>query len=270
MSQNRSAVSRFENFLQGFIEGSFGRIFRTRLQPVELSRKLERAMDENLTLSAGRHIAPNYYTVWISESDMERFRQFMHTLKTQMQNGLISAARQRGYTMTTNPFVAINSLAELGTGEVRIRAELLDRSQLSSALSANNSNTAVPSESNPAVPPDATTVFVPGPMPASAATPNQMPYAAMVLRTPQGPGQAYPINREVVHIGRHTTNDIVVNDQRVSRYHAEIRFERGQFILYDLGSLNGVSVNGALTRQATLRNGDIVAIGTYSFVFERR
>jgi pSer/pThr/pTyr-binding forkhead associated (FHA) protein len=97
-----------------------------------------------------------------------------------------------------------------------------------------------------------------------------MPYAAFVLRTPQGPGQTYPLNREVIHIGRHTSNDIVINERRVSRYHAEIRFERGQFVLYDLGSLNGVSVNGAMTRQAVLRNGDIIALGSYSFVFERR
>ena len=97
-----------------------------------------------------------------------------------------------------------------------------------------------------------------------------MPFAALVMRAAQGSSQTYPLNRELIHIGRHTANDIVVNDRRVSRYHAEIRYERGQFVIYDLGSLNGISVNGALTRQATLRNGDVLAFGDYSFVFERR
>ena len=78
--QRRNVVSRFEDLLQGTFEGVFGKVFRTRLQPVELSRKLERAMDENLTISAGRRVASNAYLLSISQTDYARFDSFMPSL----------------------------------------------------------------------------------------------------------------------------------------------------------------------------------------------
>ncbi len=276
MSQSRNAVTRFEDLLQNVVEGTFGRIFRSRLQPVELSRKLERAMDENLIVSAGRRIAPNAYVLYVSQADYTRFQQFMLTLLTQLQDRAIAVARQRGYTLTTKPAVALKVDQRLVTGEVRVEANLLDNAQLNSFIATNlpefvQSAPRAPSE---APPPEATQVIGPqaAPVPPQGPPPvaGPMPYAALIERTPQGPGHVYQINREVIHIGRHTSNDIVINDRRVSRYHAEIRYERGQFVIYDLGSLNGVSINGSMTRQATLRNGDVLAFGNFSFVFERR
>ncbi len=75
----------------------------------------------------------------------------------------------------------------------------------------------------------------------------------------------------MLHIGRHLTNDVIVNDKRVSRHHAEIRFERGQFVLYDLGSTNGVGINGVMTHQPVpLKNNDRISVGSHEFVFQRR
>lgn len=277
MSQNRSPVSRIEDALQGLVEGVFGRLFRTRLQPVELSRKLERAMEENLVVSAGRQVAPNAYRLTVCDADYERFQQFMRTLVLQLQDRLIAVARQRGYTLTTKPVVKLEADPHLGTGDARVEATLLEPLQLNSfagtANAARGANGAPPSLAG--VAPDSTQVIPhqthdPNAPPLEVTVNNAMPYAAMILRNPQGPGQTYPLNREVIHIGRHTSNDIVINERRISRFHAEIRYERGQFVLYDLGSLNGVSVNGSLTRQTVLRNGDVVILGSYSFVFERR
>lgn len=277
MSQNRSPVSRFEDALQGIVEGVFGRIFRTRLQPVELSRKLERAMEENLVVSAGRQVAPNAYRLTVSEADYIRFQQFLRTLLLQLQGRLIEVARQRGYTLTTKPVVKLESDPRLGTGDARVEATLLEPVQLNSFAGTVNAASGPDGAASALAgnAPDATHVIPNQPTdqnapPIEVTVNNALPYAAMVLRNPQGPGQTYPLNREVIHIGRHTSNDIVINERRVSRFHAEIRFERGQFVLYDLGSLNGVSVNGTLTRQTVLRNGDVVVLGSYSFVFERR
>ncbi len=263
--QRRSVVARFEDFLQGTFEGVFGKVFRTRLQPVELSRKLERAMDENLTISAGRRVASNAYQLSIGQSDYARFDSFMPSLIKQLQDRLILIARQRNYTLTAKPVVKIVVDPQLGTGEARVTAHLFDAAQLSAFAGPRQTGSLAPGAPAEAAP-ETTYPVAPGSAPAAPA----IPYAALVLRTAQGPGQSHVLNRDVIHIGRHTSNDIVINDRRVSRFHAEIRFEHGQFILYDLGSLNGVSINGAMTRQATLRNGDILALGNYSFVFERR
>jgi len=278
MGQNRNPVSRLERMLSSIVEGTFGRMFRTGLQPVELSRRLENAMDNNIVLTNNRRVAPNAYILTVSTADYTRFQQFMQTLIKQLQDRVIVVARQRGYVLTTRPVVVVQPDARMGKGDLDATAHLFDNTQLNnfaaSYTQAPDGSTQSSIAMGPnAAPPDYTQVIAPQPnkaTPAPAVGTAVMPYAAMVLRTPQGPGQTYPVNRDVIHIGRHTTNDIVVNDKRISRYHAEIRFEHGQFVIYDLGSLNGISVNRTRTPQATLHNGDLVDVGSYSFVFERR
>lgn len=273
MSQPRNPFNRLEDFLSGAFEGIFQRVFPGRLQPIELSHKLERAMDENIIVSANRRLAPNNYELTISADDFARFAAFKDNLLDQLRDALIAAARKRGYTLTSRPRVTLTASPNISKGDVRILTSLLDAAQLNQMAGV-----AAAGPHRPAfAPPDGTQVIAPAPPPDPAATfipggapAGQMPFAALVMRTTQGPGQTYAINREIIHIGRHTSNDIVINDRRISRYHAEVRFERGQFVIYDLGSLNGVVINGAPTRQGTLRNGDIVTFGNYSFVFERR
>jgi hypothetical protein len=274
MSQNRNAVARLEDFIQGSVEGFFNRIFRTGVNKIEIARKLERAMDEGVVVHNNQRRAPNFYKLFMSEADFRAIKQYARLLRSQLQDGLLQMAKQRGYLMVTAPLVAIEVDPRLGKGDLRTEASFLDAAQMQQQLAAaqGNANPTSPNLSN--VEPDFTQVIAPQP-PAGAGGPGvqaggPMPEAALVLRTPQGPGQTYPLNREVIHIGRHRSNDIVIKEERVSRYHAEIRFERGQFVLYDLGSLNGVVVNGTLVRHAILRPGDIVGIGSYSFVFERR
>jgi len=82
----------------------------------------------------------------------------------------------------------------------------------------------------------------------------------------------YQIEKPAINIGRQLDNDIIVEDKRVSRYHAQIKYQPdGQFIIFDLGSTNGITVNGTPhLRQHTLRNGDLFTIGSYDFHFERR
>jgi hypothetical protein len=274
MSQNRNTMGRIEDFLQGSVEGVFNRIFRSGLQKEEIARKLERAMDEHVSGGGNQQRVPNVYHIYISQSDYGRFQQFARLLTRQLQEGLFQVSRQRGYTMLTTPVVTLEADTRLGKGEIRIDTETQDRAQLAAAAPSAVA-TPVPSLGAD-IPPDVTVAIGPQPIPSpdGAATPAgapvALPEAALVMRTPQGPGQRYPLNREVIHIGRHRSNDIVIREERISRYHAEIRFERGQFVLYDLGSLNGVLVNGMLSRQAILHSGDVVNIGSYSFVFERR
>ena len=99
-----------------------------------------------------------------------------------------------------------------------------------------------------------------------------LPQAWLTIRLPQMAQKVYRIDKPVVNIGRQLTNDIIVEDKRVSRYHAQIKYQpNGQFTIFDLGSTNGITVNGTPhLRQHTLRSGDRFTIGSYDFFFERR
>ncbi len=76
-----------------------------------------------------------------------------------------------------------------------------------------------------------------------------------------------PIRKKIVNIGRRVENDIVLDDPRVSRKHAQLRQINGHFILFDLQSRGGTYVNGTKTDQTILYPGDIISLAGYTLVF---
>jgi hypothetical protein len=82
-------------------------------------------------------------------------------------------------------------------------------------------------------------------------------------------GTRAQIALDPVTIGRHPDCDVVLNDQEVSRQHAEVRREDGGFVIVDLGSLNGTKVNGAgVKAPRPLEDGDVITIGAHTLRFE--
>jgi pSer/pThr/pTyr-binding forkhead associated (FHA) protein len=90
----------------------------------------------------------------------------------------------------------------------------------------------------------------------------------LVLSLPGGVRQEFVLSKPGVTIGRASTNDIVLRESRVSRFHARIDRGAGGFELVDLGSANGVQVNGLAVPRATLAHGDVLTIGNSVFQFE--
>lgn len=266
-----SVLDKFESTVQGIVEGTFGRIFRTRLHPVELTKKLERAMDDEITVAAGRRIAPNVYDVYLSKHDSQQFQSYSRSLIQQFQDDLIAVARARGYTLTTRPIVNFHIDDHLITGNVHIEARLAEPQPVAAAGASAAAGAADGIEETRALSQGEAQDLAQQIAQAHGASEEPMPQAWLSLRRPNGGGQVYRLDHPVIHIGRHVSNDVVVNDRRVSRFHAEIRYERGQFVIYDLGSLNGVGINGVPTHQpVVLRNNDQVAVGNHDFIFQRR
>src|SRR5262245_13970410 len=96
-------LSKFEAAMQGVVEGSFGRVFRARLQPAELANKLTRALEDNLQIGSDRRLAPNVYDVYLSRRDYEHFHPTFDSLQRRMADALIAVARARSYMLTTRP-----------------------------------------------------------------------------------------------------------------------------------------------------------------------
>jgi len=79
--------------------------------------------------------------------------------------------------------------------------------------------------------------------------------------------QMIPLDKPVIRIGRQMENDIVFHEEFVSRFHAEIRFEDGKYILQDNGSTSGTFVNGRKIDRCVLNSGDLISIGTIQMMF---
>ena len=127
------------------------------------------------------------------------------------------------------------------------------------------------------------------PVPAPARDGRSGPLVSMLddparLREPLGAGRAWGVlipldgadpagtvvlSRQLTLIGREFDNDIVVDDERTSRHHAELRWEHGHVQLLDRGSMNGTRLNRQAVRGVVpLKSGDVLEIGAQRYRFE--
>jgi hypothetical protein len=77
----------------------------------------------------------------------------------------------------------------------------------------------------------------------------------------------HTLDQSVTNIGRRMDNHLVVDDPRVSRYHAQIRYVRNHFLIFDLNSTGGTFVNGQRTTQSILYPGDVISLAGLPIVF---
>ena len=81
-------------------------------------------------------------------------------------------------------------------------------------------------------------------------------------------GKNIEITKDEILAGRSLDNDFVISDISVSRKHFKIKKEGDRFVISDMGSGNGIKVNGSKTTSATLSDGDIISVGARQIKFE--
>jgi len=98
---------------------------------------------------------------------------------------------------------------------------------------------------------------------------DALPAGSALLVVKRGPnaGSRFLLDRDTTSAGRHPDSDIFLDDVTVSRRHAEFRRESGEFVVIDVGSLNGTYVNRERVEEADLKSGDEIQIGKFKLVF---
>lgn len=79
--------------------------------------------------------------------------------------------------------------------------------------------------------------------------------------------QVIPLSKKVTKLGRHLENDIVFHEEFLSRYHAEIILDNGQYVLYDKNSTSGTYVNGKKIDRCVLNSGDLISLVNIQIMF---
>lgn len=79
--------------------------------------------------------------------------------------------------------------------------------------------------------------------------------------------QIIPLEKKVTRLGRQLDNDIVFNEEFVSRFHAEIRLEDGKYVLYDNESTSGTFVNSQKIDRCVLNSGDLISLASIQIMF---
>src|SRR2546423_977916 len=109
-----SVLRNLEAKLEGLFEGAFSRAFKSRVQPVEIARKLVKEMEDNKTLSISHTYVPNNYMVYLSPQDREQFEGYEEGLKKELSDYLLEHARTEGLALVTRPTVDFNTDERLG------------------------------------------------------------------------------------------------------------------------------------------------------------
>jgi hypothetical protein len=248
-----SLLRGIEQKLEGLFEGTFNKAFKSEVQPIEIARKLAKEMSESKTISISRTYVPNQYTVYLSPQDRAQFEGWEDAARKELSDYLLQYARDEGLTLTTRPTVDFATDDRLGVGEFGIQAMLIQapESEEAEPQQADFGHTMVYSPSQDVRRLD----------PRDAAPAGK---AFLV-----GAGKRTVLSGSRILLGRSRDCDIQLDDPNTSRRHAEVRREGDAWVVADLGSTNGIKVNGSRVAEAELHPGDEVTLGLVRLRFER-
>lgn len=249
-----SVLKNLESKLAALVEGSFGRLFRTEVRPMEIARKLVREMDEHRTVSISRVYAPNEYLVWLSPQDRARYEGVEHEVIDELAAYLLEHARRQDLALAARPGITFHTDEQLGLGEFGIQTRQVRPSEQHEQHleQAEHGHTMIYSTSE----------RMRAPLEVARAVRGGRP-----LLTVDGKRMAVPASGGV--IGRSRDCEVVLGDSNVSRRHAELRPSAEGWTIVDLGSTNGVRVNRrVIAGTEALSTGDRIEIGKTEMVFE--
>ncbi len=246
-------MQRVENFVSRMIEGWSARLFGAKLQPVQIAKRVIRTMEAHQTISLSKTFVPNSYVVSLSAVDYAQFEQYRRSLERDLAETVLGAARERNFTLLAYPSVEIERDEDVAPGDVRVSSAMVD---------ASGDEVASDAPALGAVESGHTMVLD---REALLRERPRAPKASVEVR--EGERRTVALGPEPLLIGRDHENDVVLDDPRVSRKHAEIRLRLGRYTLYDLQSTNGTYVNGRRVAEMVLNDGDRISVAGLELAF---
>jgi len=249
-------LKSFESKIAGLLEGSFGRVFRSEVRPMEIARKLVREMDAHRTSSVSRVYVPNEYLVWLSPEDRGRYRDVEEEVIDELCAYLLEHARSEELVLASRPVISFHTDEHLALGEFGIQVRMVheDDEDSGELKQAEHGHTMIYSTSERA-------------QEAGVGGAGESIQRAFV----RAEGKRMLVEPRGAVIGRGRSCDIVLDDVGVSRQHAKISRVSQGWAIEDLGSTNGVQVNqNAISEALPLSDGDHIELGNTEIVFELR
>ncbi len=227
-------LQRFEQRLEQAISGVFARTFRSAVQPVEIAASLQRELDNKAqVLSRQRRLVPNSFVVELSGGDLERLAPYDSALASELTEQLTEHAELQSYVFPGPIRIVFEPADDLGTGRFRVR------SQAEAAVTGHSRRPA-----------------------------GQRTRAVLEVN-----GTHHPLQAPGLVVGRGSEADLQINDPGVSRRHAEFLITASSAAgqapgagpvsveVHDMGSTNGIRVDGQKVARAALRDGSRVQVG---------
>ena len=233
-------LQRLEARLRELLEVRLVRALPGKRPEDLLVRYLTQAIERGARLSPdGRRISPNVFTLHVHPGLAGRWREpaLVHGLVQAIQ----TAASDADLSFEAPPTLSFADDASIPADEFRVTA--------SHSADAAGITQDMKTETDP---------------PSAAGQPGAIPENAFLIVDGV---KEFPLSRPVVNIGRRLDNDLVVDDPRVSRHHAQLRAIKNRYVLFDLNSSGGTFINGQRTSQTVLYPGDVISLAGVSLIF---
>jgi pSer/pThr/pTyr-binding forkhead associated (FHA) protein len=232
-------LDQLEAKIQKLVEDQLAGILPGLKMEDRVIQRLATAVKENIIQQKDdRAIAPNLFTLIVATDTSPMWKE-QSTIEA-LKNIIITASRDVGLKFVTQPTIVITTDDQFSAEEIKVvashRLEPVADTQ-GMHMSTMNEET----EESDNIPENAFLII-------------------------EGV-KVHPLNEAVVNIGRRLENQLVIDDPRVSRNHAQLRAIKGRFVLFDLNSTGGTFVNGQRTSQTVLYPGDVISLAGVALIF---
>jgi hypothetical protein len=232
-------LDELESRLQSLLEVQLLKYLPSYQAEDRLYQHLAAAMHNNLKEQDGFTFAPNVYVIITDPATLSRWHTKQHLVKV-LAEALHTTGEEAGFHFLANPTVTTAADTGMAANETHIIASFTGESV--------GETRGMPIEFQPEISAD-----------------SFPPDAFLIL----GGTKIIPLNHSVINIGRRLDNQVVIDDPRVSRAHAQLRVVKGHFALFDLNSTGGTFINGKRINQSILSPGDVISLAGATLIFSQ-
>jgi hypothetical protein len=236
---NDRLITQLETRLEKITEGIFAHFFGKRIQAHDVALQLVRALEDGLEPARdgdSRPLAPDEYTIRVNPDVLHQINERYAALDQVLSEQIVDLAASAGYRLKNIPHVRFVAAPELASTQIMVIA----------VQAHVDKNTTAAFQA------------------IRIATEHQQPINPQLIISGQ---KSIPLDRAIIHLGRSTRNDIVLDESTVSRTHAQIRLRFGHYVIFDTDSQTGTFVNNVRIREHRLRAGDVIRVGKTSLVY---
>lgn len=230
------SLSKIEAILQTLVEGSALSLFSPKNPVKDLGDQLILAFNNSVRKETnGTNIAPDLFTIIAHPSYLNKLQAQKGWQGASLEK-LRSEAKKQGCSFINPPAIQWEADTTLSPQKVEIVAQIsIDKITSTTDLGID---------------------FI--------EDENSFPLNAFFI---VNGNQTYPLTHSVINIGRRPDNDLLIEDPRISRLHAQLRAIKGHFVIFDLDSTGGTSVNGQKIHQWLLSPGDVISLAGVPLVY---
>ncbi|GER80332.1 MAG: FHA domain-containing protein [Anaerolineales bacterium] len=200
----------------------------------KILRQLAEAVQANVE-SSEKRVSPNIFTLAVSPQEIRKWENAQ--LLEALQDAIQTAGQEMDQQFDSPPILSVTADETLAAGETRVVVSQKINNVGPTDIILQNAK----ENEAPVIPPNAFLIV-------------------------EG-RKIFPLDALVINIGRRLENQLVIDDPRVSRAHAQLRAIKGRYIVFDLNSTGGTFVNGQRASQSILYPGDVVSLAGVTLVF---